>query len=306
MEDEVLDTPNPAPEQPQEPADPGAQSLLDMLKQVEKAEAPDRPEPESITPEPEAEPEYEVTLDGQKSKVKVAELVKGYQRQADYTKKTMETAEQRKQFEQLQTQAQAERQAYAQHIQGSQQALKNLVESGGIRPPDNTLIESDPQEFLRQKARWDQANQVWSDNQQKLQQIQQQEQQTSRQRYDDYLKTQNEQLIAKLPHWTDEAKRTAEVSEIKQFLQDRGVSPQAFNAGDHAVILMARDAMLYAKEKATAEKAKAKLEKAPMAPAVKPGTARESSGPQVNKAALGRLKSSGKVDDFAAFYKSLM
>ena len=46
-----------------------------------------------------SEPEYEVVVDGQKVKVKQSELLAGYQRQADYTKKTQELAEQRRQVD---------------------------------------------------------------------------------------------------------------------------------------------------------------------------------------------------------------
>ena len=48
-------------------------------------------------PQNENEPEFEVVVDGQKVKVKQSELLAGYQRQADYTRKTQELAEQRRQ-----------------------------------------------------------------------------------------------------------------------------------------------------------------------------------------------------------------
>ena len=51
------------------------------------------------TPQTETEPEYEVTVDGEKVKVKQSELLSGYQRQADYTRKTQELAEQRRQVD---------------------------------------------------------------------------------------------------------------------------------------------------------------------------------------------------------------
>ena len=50
-------------------------------------------------PQTETEPEYEVTVDGEKVKVKQSELLSGYQRQADYTRKTQELAEQRRQVD---------------------------------------------------------------------------------------------------------------------------------------------------------------------------------------------------------------
>ena len=45
------------------------------------------------------EPAYEVTVDGEKQRVKLSELLSGYQRQADYTRKTQALAEERRQVD---------------------------------------------------------------------------------------------------------------------------------------------------------------------------------------------------------------
>ena len=68
----------------------------------------------------EEEPEvYAVKVDGEELEVSLDELVKGYSRQSDYTRKTQELASQREEMAQLQqqwaseiSQAQAERQQY--------------------------------------------------------------------------------------------------------------------------------------------------------------------------------------------------
>ena len=90
------------------------------------------------------EPEYEVVVDGQKVKVKQSELLAGYQRQADYTKKTQELAEQRRQADamiaalkvQQQTQAptkdKPENTVQSEYEQAVAQAEKEL----GIKPGD--------------------------------------------------------------------------------------------------------------------------------------------------------------------------
>ena len=49
----------------------------------------------------EPEKEFDVTVDGQKVKVKLSELLNGYQRQADYTRKTQALADERRQVEAL-------------------------------------------------------------------------------------------------------------------------------------------------------------------------------------------------------------
>ena len=47
----------------------------------------------------EDDPEYEITVDGKPLKVKLSELKQGYQRQADYTRKTQALAEERRQVD---------------------------------------------------------------------------------------------------------------------------------------------------------------------------------------------------------------
>ena len=61
-------------------------------------------ESEESDEEEEVEELYTLRVDGQEVEVSLDELLKGYSRQSDYTKKTQEIAEQRKQAEQLQQQ----------------------------------------------------------------------------------------------------------------------------------------------------------------------------------------------------------
>lgn len=49
--------------------------------------------------EKEDEPKYKVKIGGEEKEIPISELLNGYQRQSDYTKKTMELAEQRKALE---------------------------------------------------------------------------------------------------------------------------------------------------------------------------------------------------------------
>ena len=72
---------------------------------------------------------YAVTVNGEEREVTFGELLKGYSRQSDYTRKTQELAEQRKGFEEHQAkvaqeleQIQSERQQYVD-------TLQNLIEN---------------------------------------------------------------------------------------------------------------------------------------------------------------------------------
>ena len=79
--------------------------------------------------EPEEEDLYAVTVNGEEQAVNLEELVKGYSRQSDYTKKTQELSQQRREMETLQEQwsgevarIQAERQHYVDSLQAAVQS----------------------------------------------------------------------------------------------------------------------------------------------------------------------------------------
>lgn len=77
--------------------DKPAEKPQDTPQQAETPEQEQTDGQAGKAPQNENEPEFEVVVDGQKVKVKQSELLAGYQRQADYTKKTQELAEQRRQ-----------------------------------------------------------------------------------------------------------------------------------------------------------------------------------------------------------------
>lgn len=77
--------------------DKPAEKPQDTPQQAETPEQEQTDGQAEKAPQNENEPEFEVVVDGQKVKVKQSELLAGYQRQADYTRKTQELAEQRRQ-----------------------------------------------------------------------------------------------------------------------------------------------------------------------------------------------------------------
>ena len=86
----------------------GTSNTTDQLAMLKKhgffndeTTEPDQPATESEQVEeppiePSGEPTYKVKIDGQEQEVRLTELLSGYQRQADYTRKTQELAEQRR------------------------------------------------------------------------------------------------------------------------------------------------------------------------------------------------------------------
>ena len=82
------------------------------------------------------EPEtYTVKVNGEDVNVTLDDLKNGYSRTSDYTRKSQQLAEQRKQFEQQQAQIQAERTQLAENLKAGEQFLSNPVPQ-----PDQNLI----------------------------------------------------------------------------------------------------------------------------------------------------------------------
>src|SRR6185312_3409026 len=90
-----------------EQAETGDDSEGEPEEEAEESEDAEQEE------EPEEEPSYTVKIDGKDATVPLKELLSGYQRTADYTRKTQELAEQRKSAASELESAKAERAHYA-------------------------------------------------------------------------------------------------------------------------------------------------------------------------------------------------
>lgn len=289
-------------------------AALDMPVDDEKQAAaePEAAPPEAAAPEaPEAEaqaPEEETTvtvkIDGKDVEIPISELKNGYQRQADYTRKTMEVAEQRKAAEAQIAQVQQERQAYAANLQRMQVQLE-----GALQQQQQTnweeLLQSDPVEYLRQQhqaqARQAQLSQVYAE-QQKVAALQQAEAEQSRSAY---LAQQQEELLAKLPDWKDGAKAQAEKTALRDYLLDAGYDRRTVETiTDAKAVLLARKAMLYDQLMSKGQTAAKRVATLPQK-VERPGQG-DNPGIAPRTAAYLRLNKTGKVEDAARAFAAIL
>ena len=273
------------------------------------AEAEETPEAEAVEADVEAESQEEpqtftIKVDGKEVEVTLDELKNGYQRQSDYTRKTMEAAEQRKAAEAEYQKARSERDQYAQKL-NSDSALLTALISEQQQTNWQQLLESDPVEYLKQQhlyqQRYAQLQQVQQE-QQKVWELQQSEQ--ARQ-FQGHLKSQHDLLLEKLPDWKDEAKAKTEKAELKTWLSGEGFSEAEINSlADAKFVIAARKAMLYDKMISQAKAAAKKVQNAPQR-VERPST---GNAPSLDKrsSAYQRLSKSGKVEDAAAVFASLL
>lgn len=289
-----------APTEPQEPEKQAAAEPEAAPPETEATEAPQEADAQA----PEAEPTVTVKIDGKDVELPLSELKNGYQRQADYTRKTMEAAEQRKAAEAERSQAHQERQAYAVNLQRMQAQLE-----GALQQQQQTnweeLLQSDPVEYLRQQhqaqARQAQLGQVYAE-QQRVAALQQAEAQQAQMRH---LQSQQQDLLAKLPEWRDDAKSKAEKVAIRDYLAQQGYEPDAINnIADARAVILARKAMLYDQMVGKASAAAKKVATLPTK-VERPGMG-GNTGIEPRTAALLRLNKSGKVEDAARAFATIL
>lgn len=310
---------NPSPESSTTPLnlDGAAAAFADILEPKDVPAAPEAQPTEAAATQEEPAAEatatpdvemVEIDVDGFKialPKDKAEKLEAERLMQADYTKKTMAAAEERKAAQAESQKALQERQAYAQNLSRMQAQLEGALAEQNQSVNWQQLLETDPQQYLQQKHLWEQrqaALQQTYAQQQHLASIHQAEQQ---QRFQSHLQAQQQELLAKLPEWKDESKAKAEKIALREYLQSQGYDEQSVNnVADAKAIVLARKAMLYDQMLSKAQVAAKKVATLP-SKVETPGTG-ANPGLDKRSASFQRLSKSGSVDDAAAVFATLL
>lgn len=280
----------------------GDEELLDDADASSDETDPEQSEEGEETEEEEQPQVFTVKVDGKEVEVTLDELQKGYSRTQDYTRKTQQIAEVRKQTESELQAVRAEREQYAQLLG----ALQAQVQQAAQPQVDwDRLYQEDPIEWVRQRElvreNQEKAAAIQSE-QQRLAQLSQQEQAQQRQML---LAQEQEALVAAIPEWKDAKKAQAEKAMLVQFGQKVGFTPDELkNVVDHRAVVMLRKAALYDQMMSKRGQIKPVTNNGPR-PA-KPGAAGRVSSNTEAMRAQQRLAKTGRVDDAAdAIYKLL-
>jgi hypothetical protein len=254
---------------------------------------------ENTEPE-EAQPEvrtFKVKVDGEELEVPEDELLKGYSRTSDYTRKTQKLSEERKSLEAEAMAVKAEREQYAHTLTALKQQLQSVNE-----PDWDRLQNEDPIEFVKQKEihrdRKDKL-QALDMEQRRVADLQTQEQQRA---FQNYLQDEQVKLTHAIPEWKDADKAKTEKEKIASFALALGYSDADIaQIYDHRAVVALRKAALY-DEMMT--KAKSQTEKVKDSPkSVSPGNPLPASKAREFSKSREQLRQSGKVDDFVSAFK---
>ena len=258
-------------------------------------------EEEEETEEGEQPQTFTVKVDGKEVSVTLDELQKGYSRTQDYTRKTQQIAEVRKQVEQETQAVRAEREQYAQLLG----ALQAQLQSSEPQVDLERLYHEDPIEWVRQKEvmreRQEKLGAIQSE-QQRLSQVSQYEQQRA---MEAQLASQQEALLAALPDWKDPKKAKAEKALVIESAKAAGFSDEDLKSVyDHRLVLLLRKAALFDQMVSKRQGIKPVVNNGPR-PA-KPGAAGRVSTTTESVRAKQRLAKTGRIDDAASAIEHLL
>ena len=247
-----------------------------------------------------------VEVDGEE--ITVEELKRGNLRQRDYTRKTQELAEARKELEANYEEIQRERAQYAQMLPALQERLQQPVEQ---EPDWDTLYDTDPTMAAKAERQWRKQQEERAAQLQAVvaerQRMMGLEQQRLEQMQARYFEEQRELLPELIPEWRDSSVASKEAKDIRGFLLKEGFSEQDVNGLTNATLVkLARKAMLYDQGQTRATEAK-KKPKTQKTKTLKAGSRSTQPRPKSEQQqALQRVRQTGRVQDAAAAIKTLL
>lgn len=288
--DYVFFDPDEDTEEPAAPEMTEDDGQTDETEEVEaEGEDPEGEDPEG-EPEAEADDEDDDTSEAETielpdgTKVDREEVVKGYLRQSDYTRKATEVAEQRKSLE-----------AENQRLNGITEAFIDHLSKMIPAPPDASLAHKDPNAYTRQKAAHESAVQQVQQIVQIGEQAKQVGETLSQQDRQRRVAEENAKLAEKFPETSNPKGREAFFSAAADAAEAVGFDMDELQAvDDHRLFALAHYAHIGMKAQEAKTKAKQKAAKAPPASPNKPATNRK---PNRNREAMARLRKTGSIRD---------
>jgi hypothetical protein len=246
------------------------------------------------------EPVYTVTIDGTAYEVTQDELIQGYQRNADYTRKTQELAAEKAQSSDFVERSKKDVEAKLAKLDQLNQAAQAQLQQEYAQVDFEKLYEEDPVEAARLEHKMRKKNE-------QLQQVQEQTQRLQMEEFNKYLEEQQKQMTVKIPEMTHPEKGPQFRKQMRDYLSSVGFNNQEIDSVyDHRYVMLVKDAMSYR----NLQKAKPQIKKkAVNAPKVVKGGVSKSKGQQAAEAKrqqLSRLKKTGKVADAAKIFRSLV
>ena len=246
------------------------------------------------------EPYYSVTVDGTDLSVNLEELIQGYQRNADYTRKTQELAQERNQSSEFVERSKKDVEAKLQKLDQLNNAAQAQLQQEYAEVDFEKLYDEDPVEAARLEHKMRKKHE-------QLAQVSQQTQELQAQEFNKYLGEQQKLLSKKIPELLDDQKGPRFKQQMRDYLGNIGFNDTEINSVyDHRYVMLVKDAMSYRNLQKAKPGIKKKVANAPKV--VKGGVAKSKgqADAEAKRQQLSKLRKTGQVRDAAKFFRNLV
>jgi len=273
--------------------------------EVEEVEVEEEAEAVEQEEEVQETPRYRVKVDNEELEVDLDELIKGYSRTSDYTKKTQTLAEQRKQVEAERAkieEAAKLRETYAQRLQVIEQMLSQQPEEDL-----SALKDSDPVGYAIKVAEKMEREKQLSAVRAEREAVQAKQMAEHQERLKAHLAQEGERLKAAIPDLADEVKGEIIRKEIRDYAKSNGWTDQELSqVYDHRAVIALYRAMQFEKLQKSKPAVQKKVNEAPKA--LRPGVAgqRIDKDSEQAKKLAKQLKQTGRTRDAAKIFERFL
>ena len=297
------DSPEPKKEESSNEDQPEEQEIKEEESQEETSEDVSQDEEQSDVQEQPDSPEdqlHKVKVAGQEFDVTLDELRNGYQRDADYRRKTEELSNDRKNF---QSESEKQRLDYSQKLNELNQSLSIAQQdlNAEINSADlDKLYDEDPTEAARVERKLKKKQDALNQSLQKAQAEQ-------KQQFETFLQDQQRKLVSKMPEFSDPAKASSLKANMKNTLNNYGFNDQEVaQVYDHRIVMLVNDAMKYRSMQNSKPNLAKKISKPSkvFSSGVKQG--KTELNQKARKEKFSRLRKSGSVKDASSIFLDMI
>jgi hypothetical protein len=257
---------------------------------------------------------YAVKVDGKDYEVTEEELLKGYSRQQDYTRKTQELSEYRKELDQAS-------QFYHQEIQATQEARQNYIDSvttaietnlTGLQEYQNIdwerLKAEDKEQFLVKRDEYREAQSNIEQLKQTHQQESQRQNSEHQQQFQQWAQSEHLKLVNIIPAWGEPEKQKAIAKDLREFAFSKGFNEEEIKQlFDHRSILIMMQAKAWEDNQRKSRNLKTKkVKKNVKVLKSGKGVEKSASNKAVRHTKMKRLKQSGHVNDAVGLFEDFV
>jgi hypothetical protein len=289
--------PKAAPEPEQAPAAPDAESNTEAPAS-EPAKTTDESEPQTDL---DATPRYTVKVDGQDVEVTLEEALKGYSRTQDYTRKTQQVADERKQVETLKAQELAALAAERQQLKAELDRVQEAVKAFTPSEPDWELrkLQVPAEQLAQEVADWQRNQKILKGIEARRAELNAKAEAEGQAQLQRDLAAEHEKLQAAIPDFADPEKAAKVRQEIVEYAVSMGIPEEVLNdVRDHRYVVLLHKAMAYDRAQHAKPKIANKIEQT--LTTAKPGNRNPAPKPSKLEEAKSRLQRTGRVEDAAA------